>query len=68
MKRHIHTIHLQKNQKFQATPSDWDAHPVKVMTAHNYPHVALKPGKHVFVLFCLLFAVVGHDMLMLSFR
>jgi hypothetical protein len=45
---------LQRQLKVQALPSDWDAHPVKVLTTENFDAVAFDPEKSVFVKFCLI--------------
>ena len=46
-------MYAQRDLKTQATPADWDAEPVKVLTGANFDAVARNPDKHVFVEFCL---------------
>jgi len=42
---------LKRHLNSEATPSDWDSKPVKVLTGENFNAVALNPDKHVFVEF-----------------
>lgn len=43
---------LKKHLMSEATPADWDAQPVKVLTGSNFAQVALDPTKNVLVEFC----------------
>jgi len=43
---------LQPFYKTQPLPADWNAAPVKILTATNFQEVALDTSKHVFVKFC----------------
>jgi protein disulfide-isomerase A1 len=42
---------LKKHLMSEATPADWDAKPVKILTGENFANVALDASKHVLVEF-----------------
>ena len=44
---------MQRQGKTQVTPADWDARPVKVLTADNFEEVAISEAHMTFVEWCL---------------